>query len=55
VTVVPASNFLAARELSVHAVRVSLSIAAKSDAMKIGIGELIQLLQTTPRLREAIV
>lgn len=55
VSVVPASNFLAARESSVHAVRISLSIAAKSDALKSGLGELIRLLRTTPRLREAII
>lgn len=55
VSVVPAGNFLAARDSSVHAVRVSLSIAAKAEALQSGLGALTRLLRTTPRLREAVI
>lgn len=55
VSVVPAGNFLATRDTSIHAVRVSLSIAAKTEPLQEGLGALTRLLRTTPRLRESVI
>lgn len=55
VSVVPAGNFLAARDASVHAVRVSLSVAATPDMLRNGLGALARLLGTAPRLRETVI
>ena len=55
VSVVPADNFLATREASVHGVRVSLNPSFNSDVLHKGLDVLSRLLHTAPRLRATVI
>jgi DNA-binding transcriptional MocR family regulator len=55
VSVVPADNFLASREASVHGVRVSLNPSFNPDVLHKGLDVLSRLLNTAPRLRQAVI
>ncbi len=55
VSVVPADNFLASREMPVHAVRVSLNPSFNPDVLLKGLDVLNRLLMSSPRLRQAVI
>jgi hypothetical protein len=55
VSVVPADNFLASRDASVHGVRVSLNPSFNPDVLHKGLDVLNRLLSTVPRLRQAVI
>ena len=55
VSVVPADNFLANREMPVHAVRVSLNPSFNPDVLLKGLDVLNRLLASGPRLRQTVI
>jgi len=55
VSVVPSDNFLASREMPVHAVRVSLNPSFNPDVLLKGLDVLNRLLLTGPRLRQTVI
>ena len=55
VSVVPADNFLANREMPVHAVRVSLNPSFNPDVLLKGLDVLNRLLAGGPRLRQTVI
>lgn len=55
VSVVPADNFLASRDASVHGVRVSLNPSFNPDVLHKGLDVLNRLLSSIPRLRETVI
>jgi len=55
VSVVPADNFLASRDASVHGVRVSLNPSFNPDVLHKGLDVLNRLLNTAPRLRATVI